>query len=138
MGSIEKIQSEIVKEFEMFDNWMEKYEYIIELGKDLPEINPIHKTEKNLIKGCQSRVWLYAEEKNNIISFSADSDAIITKGIVAILVRVLSNQTAKAIIKSDLTFIDKIGFKEQLSQTRANGLISMVKAMKVYALAFNK
>ena len=138
MGSIEKIQSEIVKEFEMFDNWMEKYEYIIELGKDLPEINPIHKTEKNLIKGCQSRVWLYAEEKNNTICYSADSDAIITKGIVAILVRVLSNQTAKAIIKSDLTFIDKIGFKEQLSQTRANGLISMVKAMKVYALAFNK
>ena len=138
MGSIEKIQSEIVKEFEMFNNWMEKYEYIIELGKDLPEINPIHKTEKNLIKGCQSRVWLYAEEKNNTICYSADSDAIITKGIVAILVRVLSNQTAKAIIKSDLTFIDKIGFKEQLSQTRANGLISMVKAMKVYALAFNK
>ena len=138
MGSIEKIQSEIVKEFEMFDNWMEKYEYIIELGKDLPEINPIHKTEKNLIKGCQSRVWLYAEEKNNTICYSADSDAIITKGIVAVLIRVFSKQTAKAIIKSDLTFIDKIGFKEQLSQTRANGLVSMVKAMKVYALAFNK
>ena len=138
MGSIEKIQSEIVKEFEMFDNWVEKYEYIIELGKDLPEINPIHKTEENLIKGCQSRVWLYAEEKDNIICYSADSDAIITKGIVALLIRVLSKQTAKAIIKSDLTFIDKIGFKEQLSQTRANGLVSMVKAMKVYALAFNK
>ena len=138
MASIEKVQLEIVKEFEMFENWMEKYEYIIELGKDLPVINPIHKTEKNLIKGCQSRVWLYAEEKNNIIYYSADSDAIITKGIVAILIRTLSKQSAEAIIKSDLTFIDKIGFKEQLSQTRANGLVSMIKAMKVYALAFNK
>ena len=101
-------------------------------------IDPKHKTDNNLIKGCQSRVWLYAEERDKKIIYSADSDAIITKGIVAILIRVLSNQTAKEITKTDLAFIDKIGFKEQLSQTRANGLVSMIKEMKIYALAFNK
>jgi len=138
MAKIEEIQHEIVQEFDMFENWMEKYEYIIELGKSLPMIDPKHKTDSNLIKGCQSRVWLYAEEKDNKIIYSADSDAIITKGIVAILIRVLSNQSAKEITKTDLAFIDKIGFKEQLSQTRANGLLAMIKEMKIYALAFKK
>ncbi len=138
MAKIEEIQHEIVQEFDMFEDWMEKYEYIIELGKSLPMIDPKHKTDSNLIKGCQSRVWLYAEERDKKIIYSADSDAIITKGIVAILIRVLSNQTAKEITKTDLAFIDKIGFKEQLSQTRANGLVSMIKEMKIYALAFNK
>ena len=138
MSTIQSIQQEICEEFNLFDNWTQKYEYLIDLGKDLAPIKNEYKTEDNLIKGCQSRVWLYAEEKDDIICYSADSDAIITKGIVAVLIRVFSKQTAKAIIKSDLTFIDKIGFKEQLSQTRANGLVSMVKAMKVYALAFNK
>ena len=111
---------------------------LLSLAKICRKLIQFIKQKKIFIKGCQSRVWLYAEEKDNIICYSADSDAIITKGIVALLIRVLSKQTAKAIIKSDLTFIDKIGFKEQLSQTRANGLVSMVKAMKVYALAFNK
>ena len=138
MATIEEIQHEIVQEFDMFEDWMEKYELIIELGKSLPMIDPKHKTDSNLIKGCQSRVWLYAEERDKKIIYSADSDAIITKGIVAILIRVLSNQTAKEITKTDLAFIDKIGFKEQLSQTRANGLVSMIKEMKIYALAFNK
>ena len=138
MATIQEIQAEIVEEFGMFEDWMEKYEYIIELGKSLPMIDPKHKTDSNLIKGCQSRVWLYAEEKDNKIIYSADSDAIITKGIVAILIRVLSNQSAKEITKTDLAFIDKIGFKEQLSQTRANGLVSMIKEMKIYALAFKK
>ena len=138
MATIQEIQAEIVEEFDMFDDWMEKYEYIIELGKSLPIIDDKYKTDSNLIKGCQSRVWLHADHQDGKIIYSADSDAIITKGIVAILIRVLSNQTAEEIAKADLVFIDKIGFKEQLSQTRANGLVSMVKAMKVYALAFNK
>ena len=136
MATIQEIQTEIVEEFDMFEDWMEKYEYIIELGKTLPIINDKHKIENNLIKGCQSRVWLHADEQDGKIIYSADSDAIITKGIVAILIRVLSNQTAEEIAKADLVFIDKIGFKEQLSQTRANGLASMIKEMKLYALAY--
>ena len=136
MATIQEIQAEIIEEFGMFENWMEKYEYIIELGKNLPLIDDKHKTDDNLIKGCQSRVWLYADEKNGKIIYSADSDAIITKGIVAILIRVLSNQTAEEIAKADLVFIDKIGFKKQLSQTRANGLVSMIKEIKLYALAY--
>ena len=136
MSAISAIQAEIVEEFNMFEDWMEKYEYIIELGKTLPIIDEKNKTENSLIKGCQSRVWLHAYEKNGNIIYSADSDAIITKGIVAILIRVLSNQDAKEIAKADLAFIDKIGFKEQLSQTRANGLVSMIKEMKLYALAY--
>ena len=107
-----------------------------QLGKNLPLIDDKHKTDNNLIKGCQSRVWLYADYKDGKIIYSADSDAIITKGIVAILIRVLSNQTAEEIAKADLVFIDKIGFKKQLSQTRANGLVSMIKEMKLYALAY--
>ncbi len=136
MATIQEIQTEIVEEFDMFEDWMEKYEYIIELGKTLPIINDKHKIENNLIKGCQSRVWLHADEQDGKIIYSADSDAIITKGIVAILIRVLSNQNAEEIAKVDLSFIDKIGFKEQLSQTRANGLASMIKEMKLYALAY--
>ena len=135
MGTIVAIQAELVEEFDMFEDWMEKYEYIIDLGKSLPMIDDKHKIEDNLIKGCQSRVWLHADNHNGIITYTADSDAIITKGIVAILIRVLSKQKAAEIAKADLVFIDKIGLKEQLSQTRANGLLSMVKEMKLYALA---
>ena len=114
MATIEEIQVEIIEEFGMFDDWMEKYEYIIELGKNLPLIDDENKTDNNLIKGCQSRVWLHADHQDGKIIYSADSDAIITKGIVAILIRVLSNQTPEEIAKADLVFIDKIGFKKQL------------------------
>ena len=136
MKTIAAIQAEIVEEFDMFEDWMEKYEYIIELGKSLPIIDDKHKIEDNLIKGCQSRVWLHTQHNNGIITYTADSDAIITKGIVAILIRVLSNQQAEEIAKTNLTFIDEIGLKEQLSQTRANGLVSMIKEMKLYALVY--
>ena len=136
MATIQEIQEEILKEFDLFEDWMGKYEYIIELGKTLPMINNKHKTDNNLIKGCQSKVWLHADEQGGKIIYSADSDAIITKGIVAILIRVLSNQTAEEIVKADLAFIDEIGLKEQLSQTRANGLVSMIKEIKLYALAY--
>ena len=136
MATITEIQTEILQEFNMFENWIEKYEYIIELGKSLPMIDDKHKTDNNLIKGCQSRVWLHTDHQDGKIIYSADSDAIITKGIVAILIRVLSNQAAEEIAKANLTFIDKIGFKKQLSQTRANGLVSMIKEIKLYALAF--
>jgi cysteine desulfuration protein SufE len=136
MATIQEIQAEIVEEFDMIEDWVEKYEYIIELGKSLPMIDDKHKTDNNLIKGCQSRVSLYAEEQDEKIIYSADSDAIITKGIVAVLIRVLSNQTPEEIATADLSFIDKIGFKEQLSQTRSNGLVSMIKEIKLYALAY--
>ncbi|MAX05057.1 MAG: Fe-S metabolism protein SufE [Flavobacteriales bacterium] len=136
MGTIAEIQAEITEEFNMLEDWMEKYEYIIELGKALPMIDAKYKTDDNLIKGCQSKVWLRADEQNGKIIYSADSDAIITKGIVAILIRVLSNQNAEEIATADLAFIDEIGFKEQLSQTRANGLVSMIKEIKFYALAY--
>ncbi len=136
MGTIAEIQAEITEEFNMLEDWMEKYEYIIELGKALPMIDDKYKTDDNLIKGCQSRVWLRADEQNGKIIYSADSDAIITKGIVAVLIRVLSNQNAEEIATADLAFIDEIGFKEQLSQTRANGLVSMIKEIKFYALAY--
>ena len=136
METIATIQAEIVEEFDMFEDWMEKYEYIIELGKTLPMIDEKYKIDENLIKGCQSRVWLHTQHNNGIITYTADSDAIITKGIVAILIRVLSNQQAEEIAKANLVFIDEIGLKEQLSQTRANGLVSMIKEMKLYALAY--
>ena len=125
-------------DFNMFDNWMQKYEYMIDLGKDLPIISPKYKTNNNLIKGCQSRVWLHAEKVNDKIIYTADSDAIMTKGIIAILIRALSNQKPHEISNSSLSFIDDLGLKEQLSATRANGLVSMIKEMKIYALAFNK
>ena len=137
MTNIEKIQKEIIEEFNMFDNWMQKYEYLIDLGKDLPLINEKYKTDDNIIKGCQSRVWLHAEKINEKIIFTADSDAIMTKGIIALLIRVLSNQHASEISNANLIFIDDIGLKEQLSANRANGLFSMIKQIKTYALAFN-
>jgi len=136
MISIETIKSDIISEFSLFEDWMEKYEYIIELGKSIPLIDPKFKTDDNLIKGCQSKVWIHAEIKNNNVLFYADSDAIITKGIIAILIRVFSNQNPKNILESDTKFIDEIGLKEHLSPTRANGLVSMIKQIKIYALAF--
>ncbi|ESU30077.1 hypothetical protein FLJC2902T_05710 [Flavobacterium limnosediminis JC2902] len=134
--TIKEIQEEIVDEFSMFDDWMQRYEYIIELGKNLPLIADQYKIEENLIKGCQSKVWVHAEEKNGSVVFTADSDAILTKGIIAILVRAFSNQSPKAILDADTDFIDAIGLKEHLSPTRANGLVSMIKQIKMYALAF--
>ncbi len=134
---IKEIQEEIVDEFSMFDDWMERYEYIIELGKKLPLIKEEFKTENNLIKGCQSKVWLQGEQTDDKIVFTADSDAILTKGIIAILIRTFSNQKASDILEADMGFIDEIGLKEHLSPTRANGLVSMIKNIKMYALAFN-
>ena len=134
---IKEIQDEIVDEFSMFDDWMERYEYIIELGKTLPLIDEQYKTEDNIIKGCQSKVWVHGEQQGDRIVFTADSDAILTKGIIAILIRTFSNQKADAILEANTDFIDAIGLKEHLSPTRANGLVSMIKKIKIYALAFN-
>ena len=134
--TIEAIQEELVDEFSMFDDWMQRYEYMIELGKSLPLIDPRLKTDEKLIKGCQSKVWLNSEIRDGKIIFTADSDAIITKGIVAVLVRVFSNQKPQAILDANTDFIDEIGLKEHLSPTRANGLVSMIKQMKLYALAY--
>ena len=134
--NIQLTQKEIINEFEMFDTWMDKYEYIIELGKELPLINIEFKKEENLIKGCQSRVWLHAELSNNKIYYFADSDAIITKGIIALLIRVLNNHNAEDIYNTKLDFINQIGLTNHLSPTRANGLLEMVKQMKTYAYAY--
>ena len=133
--TIKEIQEEIIDEFSMFDDWMERYEYIIELGKSLPIIQADKKVDENLIKGCQSKVWLFSELENDIIKYTADSDAILTKGIVALLLRVFSNQKPKDILSAETSFIDEIGLKEHLSPTRANGLVSMVKQIKLYAIA---
>ncbi|MAJ90088.1 MAG: Fe-S metabolism protein SufE [Flavobacteriales bacterium] len=138
MQSIIEIQEEIVETFKLFDDWVQKYEYIIELGKELAPIKKEHKIEENIIKGCQSRVWINAVAKEGRVFFSADSDAIMTKGIIAILIKVLSGQKAKDIAVANLDFISQIGLNDQLSATRANGLVSMIKQMKLYALAFNK
>lgn len=135
--TINEIQDEIINEFSLFDEWMDKYQYLIDLGRKLPIIDDKHKTEEFLIKGCQSQVWVYAELKDGKVVFTADSDAIITKGIISLLIRVLSNQTPQDILDSDLHFIDAIGLKENLSPTRSNGLLAMIKQMKIYALAFN-
>ncbi|MDO6737653.1 SufE family protein [Wenyingzhuangia sp. 2_MG-2023] len=132
--TIKEIQEEIVEEFAMFDDWMERYEYMIELGKSIPVIENQYKTDNNLIKGCQSKVWLHSELENNKIKFSADSDAIITKGIIAVLLRVFNDQAPKEILEAKMDFIDEIGLKEHLSPTRANGLVSMIKQIKLYAL----
>lgn len=134
--TIKEKQEEIVEEFSMFDDWMERYEYIIELGKTLPLIDEKYKTEENIIKGCQSRVWLHAEKQDDQVVLTADSDAILTKGIIAILIRVFSNQSTQEVLDADVNFIDEIGLKEHLSPTRANGLVSMIKQIKMYALAF--
>ncbi|MEN9655427.1 MAG: hypothetical protein RL311_335 [Bacteroidota bacterium] len=135
--TIKDIQNDIIDEFSMFDDWMQRYEYIIELGKNLPLIQEEFKTEENIIKGCQSKVWLQGEQKDDTVVFTADSDAILTKGIIAILIRVFSNQKPADILEADMDFIDAIGLKEHLSPTRANGLVSMIKNIKMYALAFN-
>lgn len=126
-------EKEIISEFEIFDNWMEKYEYLIDLGKDLPIIESSYKQDENLIIGCQSRVWLFAEYDEGKVSFFADSEAIITKGIIALLIRVLNHQPPRHIIDAELNFINKIGLTNHLSPTRANGLLEMVKQMKAYA-----
>ena len=135
--TIKAIQQDIIEEFALFDDWMQKYEYMIDLGKTLPLIEPSLKSDDRLIKGCQSKVWLDAKVENNKVVFTADSDAIITKGIIAILIRVFSNQSPKDILEADTTFIDEIGLKEHLSPTRANGLVSMIKQLKIYAVAFS-
>ena len=133
---IEEIQEEIVGEFEMFEDWMQRYEYMIELGKSLPKIDEKYKTDDHLIKGCQSKVWVHADLENEKVVFTADSEAIITKGIIAILIRAFNNQKPADILKARTDFIDEIGLKEHLSPTRANGLVSMIKQLKMYALAY--
>tara|TARA_A100001015_G_scaffold318974_1_gene440475 strand:- start:939 stop:1364 length:426 start_codon:yes stop_codon:yes gene_type:complete len=136
VADIQTIQNEIVEEFSFFEDWMQRYEHMIELGKSLPLIHSEFKTEENIIKGCQSKVWIHAELDQEQLVFTADSDAIITKGIIALLIRVFSHQPPAAIMEADTEFIDKIGLKEHLSPTRANGLLSMIKQMKMYAIAF--
>jgi cysteine desulfuration protein SufE len=135
--SMKQVQEEIVEEFAIFDDWLDKYNYLIELSKTLPVIDEKYKTPEHLIEGCQSKVWLKADMTDGKIVFTADSDAIITKGIIALLVRVLSERSPREIIDTDLDFIDRIGLKENLSPTRSNGLVSMVKQMKLYALAWD-
>ncbi|SDB60405.1 Cysteine desulfuration protein SufE [Flavobacteriaceae bacterium MAR_2010_188] len=134
--TIGEIQQEIIEEFEMFENWEERYQYMIDLGKSLPLIEDQFKTENNIIKGCQSKVWVHSEMEDQKVLFTADSDAIITKGIIAILIRVFSGQKPNDIINADTDFIDKIGLKDHLSPTRANGLVSMIKQIKMYAIAY--
>jgi len=136
VSSIESVQQEIIEEYALFEDWMQRYEHMIDLGKSLPLIAEEYKTEDNIIKGCQSKVWVHAELKDRCIHFTADSDAIITKGIIAILIRVFSNQPPKAIIEANTDFIDQIGLKEHLSPTRANGLVAMIKQIKMYAVAY--
>ncbi len=135
---ISNIQNEIVEEFDIFDTWMDKYEYLIELGKSVPKISEENKKEENIIKGCQSKVWLHAEKQDGLVRFYADSDAIITKGIISLLIRIFSNQKPEDIINADTDFIDKIGLRQHLSPNRANGLNNMIKKIKFYAIAFSK
>lgn len=135
--TIEQAEQQIIEEFELFDDWMDKYNYIIELGKELPLIDAQYKTPEHLIAGCQSQVWLHAEYKDGRIFFTADSDAIITKGIINLLIKVLSGRTPQEIIDAKLDYIDAIGLKEHLSPTRSNGLLSMIKQIKMYAIAFH-
>jgi cysteine desulfuration protein SufE len=134
--TINEIEEQIIEEFSVFEDWMDKYNYLIESGKSLKMIDPKYKVQNNLISGCQSRVWLHAEYDGKMIHFSADSDAVITKGLVSLLIRVMDGQSPDAILEAKLDFIDQIGLKEHLSPTRSNGLVSMVKQMKLYALAF--
>ncbi|TVZ52339.1 SufE family protein [Dokdonia sp. Hel_I_53] len=136
MATIQEIQEEIIDEFSMFDDWMQRYEYMIDLGKSLPLIDDQFKTQDYIIKGCQSKVWVHADMKDGKVGFTADSDAIITKGIIAILIRAFSGQPPQAILDANTDFIDEIGLKEHLSPTRANGLVSMIKQIKLYAVAY--
>lgn len=133
--TINEIQDELIEDFSFFGDWMEKYENIIQMGKELPLIEEQYRIEENLILGCQAKVWLHAEYENGIVSFTADSDAIITKGLVSMVIRVLSEHSPEEIVKSDLYFVDRIGLREHLSMSRSNGLLSMIKQMKIYALA---
>ncbi len=135
--TIKEIQDSIIDEFSLFDDWMDKYNLLIDLGKELPVIDPKYKVKDFLIEGCQSKVWLHPDYNQGLITFTADSDAIITRGIVALLIKVLSNRSPDEIITSDLYFIDKIGLRQNLSPTRSNGLLSMVRQMKLYAMALN-
>lgn len=135
--NIKAIQEEIIDEFSMFDEWDERYQYVIDLGKSLPLIEEEYKTDENIIKGCQSKVWLHAEQEDGKVVFTADSDAILTKGLIAIMIRVFSGQKPADILEADTAFVDEIGLKEHLSPTRANGLVSMIKQIKMYALAFS-
>ena len=136
MKSITQAQQDIVEEFSFFEDWTQRYEHMIELGKSLPLIDPKYKTDDHIIKGCQSKVWVHADLKEDKLFFTADSDAIITKGIIAILIYVFSGQAPQAILEAETAFIDQIGLKDHLSPTRANGLVSMIKQIKMYALAF--
>lgn len=138
MSTINELQDEIVEDFSMFEDWNDKYEYLIDYGKSLPLIDQKYKTEEYLIHGCQSRVWLFGEVKDGILNFKADSEAIITKGIVGLLIKVLSGHSPQEIIDSDLYFLRKIGLQEHLSPTRANGLVSMIKQIKTYAVAYSR
>ncbi|MFA6059019.1 MAG: SufE family protein [Taibaiella sp.] len=135
--TINEIQDQIIEDFSYYEDWMEKYEHIIQLGKELPLIAEEYKKEENLIKGCQSRVWLHADYIDGKVVFTADSDAIITKGLVGLMIGVLSDQSPKAIAEADIYFIDRIGLKSHLSPTRSNGLLAMLKQMKMYAVALN-
>jgi cysteine desulfuration protein SufE len=135
--TISEVQDSIVEEFSMFDDWMDKYNLLIDIGKDLPVIDPRYKVKDFLIEGCQSKVWLHPDFNGTTITFRADSDAIITRGIVALLIKVLSGRTPEEIIATDLYFIEKIGLRQNLSPTRSNGLLSMVRQMKLYAMAYN-
>ncbi len=136
MKTINELQDEVIEEFSEFDDWMDKYQLLIDLGNEQPPLDPIYKTDKNLIDGCQSRVWLQADLENGKVTFRAESDALIVKGIIALLIRVVSEHTPDEILNADLYFIEEIGLKEHLSPTRSNGLLAMVKQMRMYALAF--
>ena len=136
--NIEEIQQEIIEEFSVYDDWMDKYAYLIEMGNDLPPIEEQYKTPQNIIKGCQSQVWLNAEYKDGLLHYQGESDALIVKGLVALLIRVVDEQPAADVMNADFHFIDEIGLKEHLSPTRSNGLLSMVKQIKLYAVAYNK
>ena len=136
MKTINELQNEVIEEFSDFDDWMDKYQLLIDLGNEQEPLAPEYKTEQNLIDGCQSRVWLQADYHDGVIDFSAESDALIVKGIIALLIRVLSGHTPDEIIDADLYFIEKIGLREHLSPTRSNGLLAMIKQMRMYALAF--
>ena len=136
--TIEEIQEEIVQEFSMFEDWMDKYSYLIELGNDLKELDPKDKNDQNLIKGCQSRVWLVADLEDGKINFRGESDAVIVKGLVALLFRVVSGRTPKELMENDLHFIDDLGLTQHLSPTRSNGLLAMIKQIRLYAVAYSK
>lgn len=136
--TINEVQQEIIEEFSAFEDWMDKYGYLIELGNELPDLDPKDKTDQHLIKGCQSRVWLVSDFKDGKIEFRGESDAVIVKGLVALLLRVVSNRTPDELINNELFFVDEIGLKQHLSPTRSNGLLAMIKQIKLYAVAYNR